>query len=123
MSVFGSDYKTKDGTPVRDYIHIVDLANAHLAAVIRLTNYKSKKYYEVFNIGTGKGYSVLEVINAFKKVNKVDINYKIVGRRKGDIDIIFSDNTLSRKTLNWKPKKTIEDMVESSWRWQKNINR
>ena len=123
LSVFGSDYKTKDGTPVRDYIHIVDLANAHLAAVIRLTNYKSKKYYEVFNIGTGKGYSVLEVINAFKKVNKVDINYKIVGRRKGDIDIIFSDNTLSRKTLNWKPKKTIEDMMVSSWRWQKNINR
>ena len=116
LSVFGSDYKTKDGTLVRDYIHILS-CKCTSCSRIRLTNYKSKKYYE---------FSILVEtfsINAFKKVNKVDINYKIVGRRKGDIDIIFSDNTLSRKTLNWKPKKTIEDMVESSWRWQKNINR
>ena len=118
LSVFGDDYPTKDGTAVRDYIHVVDLAKAHIAALRRLINKKNKKSFEYFNIGTGKGSSVLEIINAFEKVNNLKLNYKIVGRREGDITAAFADTTIANKELNWKTEIGLEEALESAWKWQ-----
>ena len=100
LSVFGDDYPTKDGTAVRDYIHVVDLAKAHIAALERLLKNNNKKDFEVFNVGTGTGSSVLEVIQAFEKVSKTKLNYKIVGRREGDITSAYADTALLHKTLS-----------------------
>ncbi len=120
LSVFGDDYDTKDGTGVRDYIHVVDLADAHVKAL----NYINSKQFNIknstFNIGTGKGYSVLDVVKAFKKASKVDIPYKIVPRRAGDIAKCFADSMLAKEVLGWSAFKTIEDMCADSWRWQSN---
>ncbi len=118
LSVFGSDYPTIDGTAVRDYIHVVDLAKAHIAALNRLLKNQQKSNYEVFNVGTGKGSSVLEVINAFEKVSNTKLNYKIVGRREGDITAAYADTTLANKELNWKAKLTLEDALLAAWNWQ-----
>ena len=118
LSVFGDDYPTKDGTAVRDYIHVVDLAKAHIAALKRLISKKNKKSFEYFNIGTGKGSSVLEIINAFEKVNNLKLNYKIVGRREGDITAAFADTTIANKELNWKTEIGLEEALESAWKWQ-----
>lgn len=118
LSVFGSDYPTSDGTAVRDYIHVVDLAKAHIAALNRLLDNQQKNNYEVFNVGTGKGSTVLEVINAFEKVCNIKLNYKIVGRREGDITAAYADTTLANKELNWKAELTLEDALLSAWNWQ-----
>lgn len=118
LSVFGSDYPTIDGTAVRDYIHVVDLAKAHIAALNRLLKNQQKSNYEVFNVGTGKGSSVLEVIKAFEKVNNTKLNYKIVGRREGDITAAFADTTLANNELNWKSELTLEDALLAAWNWQ-----
>jgi UDP-glucose 4-epimerase len=118
LSVFGDDYPTKDGTAVRDYIHVVDLAKAHIAALRRLVNKKNKKSFEYFNVGTGKGSSVLEIINAFEEVNNIKLNYKIVGRREGDITAAFADTTIANKELNWKTEIGLEEALESAWKWQ-----
>ena len=121
LKVFGMDYETSDGTPVRDYIHVVDLANAHVQALNRLLEKKSKKFYEFFNVGTGRGYSVLEVIKSFEKVNNIKLPYEIVGRREGDIEKIYSDTNLSRNELDWKAERNLDEMMKSAWKWQKTL--
>lgn len=118
LSVFGDDYPTPDGTAVRDYIHVVDLAEAHVAALTRLLNHQNKKRFETFNIGTGKGSSVLEVIKAFEKVSNQKLNYKIVGRREGDITSAYADTSLANEELGWKSSLTLEDALDSAWKWQ-----
>ena len=118
LSVFGDDYDTVDGTAVRDYIHVVDLAKAHIAALQRLIKKNNKKAFEYFNVGTGTGSSVLEVIKAFEKASGKSLNYKIVPRREGDITAAFADTTIANKELNWKTEKTLEEALASSWKWQ-----
>jgi len=118
LSVFGDNYPTKDGTAVRDYIHVVDLAKAHIAALERLLNNNNKKDFEVFNVGTGTGSSVLEVIQAFEKVSNTKLNYKIVGRREGDITSAFADTTLAKVELGWETEKTLEEALLDAWKWQ-----
>lgn len=118
LSVFGDDYPTPDGTAVRDYIHVVDLAEAHVAALTRLINHQNKRRFETFNIGTGKGSSVLEVIKAFEKVSNQKLNYKIVGRREGDITSAYADTSLANEELGWKSSLTLEDALDSAWKWQ-----
>ena len=121
LSVFGNDYNTKDGTAVRDYIHVEDLAKAHLKAFRFLFYLKEQNIYEFFNVGTGTGYSVLDVVNSFEKVNNIKLKYSIKGRRDGDIEEIYSDITKSKKSLKWESKKSLDDMMSSAWRWQKNL--
>ena len=118
LSVFGDNYPTKDGTAVRDYIHVVDLAKAHIAALERLLNNNNKKDFEVFNVGTGTGSSVLEVIQAFEKVSNTKLNYKIVGRREGDITSAYADTTLAKVELGWETEKTLEEALLDAWKWQ-----
>lgn len=118
LSVFGDNYPTKDGTAVRDYIHVVDLAKAHIAALERLLKNNNKKDFEVFNVGTGTGSSVLEVIQAFEKVSKTKLNYKIVGRREGDITSAYADTTLAKVELGWETEKTLDEALLAAWQWQ-----
>jgi len=118
LSVFGDDYPTIDGTAVRDYIHVVDLAKAHIAALQRLINKKNNKNFEYFNVGTGTGSSVLEVITAFEKVSGKKLNYKIVGRRAGDITAAYADTTIANKELQWKTEKSLEEALDRAWKWQ-----
>lgn len=118
LSVFGNNYPTKDGTAIRDYIHVVDLAKAHIAALKRLINKNNKNNFEFFNVGTGKGSSVLEVIKTFENVSGKKLNYKIVGRREGDITAAYADTTIANKELNWKTEKTLDEALESAWKWQ-----
>ncbi|QOD60407.1 UDP-glucose 4-epimerase GalE [Polaribacter haliotis] len=118
LSVFGDDYPTSDGTAVRDYIHVVDLAKAHIAALKRLINKNNKQNFEFFNVGTGTGSSVLEVIKAFEKASGKPLNYKIVGRREGDITAAYADTTIANKELNWKTEKNLDEALASAWKWQ-----
>ncbi len=118
LSVFGDDYDTEDGTAVRDYIHVVDLAKAHIAALQRLINKNNKENFEFFNVGSGTGSSVLEVIKAFEKASGKPLNYKIVGRREGDITAAYADTTIANKELNWKTEKNLDEALESAWKWQ-----
>lgn len=121
LSVFGSDYNTSDGTAVRDYIHVVDLAKAHVIAINRLIEGKNKSDFEFFNIGTGNGFSVLETIQAFEKVNGIKVNYKLVDRRPGDIEQIYADTTFANEELGWKAEKGLDEMMSSSWKWQQTL--
>ncbi len=116
LSVFGNDYDTPDGTCVRDYIHVVDLALGHVKAVQKV---EGEKGVFIYNLGTGKGYSVLDVVNAFKKASGIDIKYEIVARRAGDLAVYYSDPSKAYKELGWKAERDIEEMCEDSWRWQK----
>jgi len=118
LSVFGGDYPTEDGTAIRDYIHVVDLAKAHTAAMNRLLDNKNKSSFEVFNIGTGKGSSVLDVIKAFEKVSQKSLNYKITERREGDIIEAYADTALANDELNWKANLSLEEALASAWKWQ-----
>ncbi len=120
LTVFGEDYDTPDGTCIRDYIHVVDLAKAHLKALARVDQEESNKSYEIFNIGTGRGSSVLEVINAFEAATGVKINYKVGERRDGDITQVYADTSLANKALNWKSELGLEEALRSSWNWEKN---
>ena len=122
LAVFGNDYPTSDGTAIRDYIHVVDLAKAHIAALQRLINKKNKAAFEYFNIGTGTGSSVLQVIKAFEKASGKPLNYKIVDRREGDVVAAYADTTIANKELNWKTEKTLEEALESAWKWQQQQN-
>ena len=115
LSVFGNDYATHDGTGVRDYIHVVDLAKGHVAAVKYTCEHSGA---EVFNLGPGTGYSVLDMVKAFVKANGVDVPYVIAPRRPGDIDECYADPAKSEKLLGWKAEKSLEDMCRDSWRWQ-----
>ena len=118
LSVFGDDYDTKDGTGVRDYIHVVDLAKGHVLAMDKLN--KEEKGLYIYNLGTGTGYSVLDIIKAFEKVNKIKINYKIVERRAGDIAMCYSDPSKAKEELGFVCTKTLEDMVRDAWNFEIN---
>lgn len=121
LSVFGDDYPTPDGTCIRDYIHVVDLAKAHVVALKRLLNNKNKANYETFNLGTGKGSSVLEVVKAFEKVSGAKLNYKIVERREGDIISAYADTNKANNELGWKTKLTLDDAMRSAWKWEQVV--
>ncbi|GER60616.1 UDP-glucose 4-epimerase [Patiriisocius marinus] len=121
LSVFGDDYETDDGTAVRDYIHVVDLAKAHVLALQRLLEHKNKSAFEFFNIGTGTGSSVLEVVKAFEKVSKKPLNYKIVPRRDGDVTAAFADTKKANDVLGWKSQYTLEQALASAWKWEQKI--
>ena len=121
IRVFGNDYDTPDGTGIRDYINIMDLARAHVVAIARLIENRNKKNYEIFNLGTGKGLSVLEIIQTFEKTTGVKLNYKIVDRRPGDIAKVYADASLANKELGWKAEVSLEDTLLSAWEWEKNI--
>jgi len=121
LSVFGSDYNTPDGTAIRDYIHVVDLAKAHVVAVKRLVESKNKKAFEVFNLGTGNGLSVLEVVKAFERVSGQKLNYKIVDRRPGDVEKVYADTAFANEELGWKAESTLDDILASAWKWEKKI--
>lgn len=121
LKVFGNDYDTIDGSAVRDYINVVDLAKAHVVAVERLLENKNKSGYEIFNLGTGNGVSVLEAIQAFEKASGVKLNYKIVGRRAGDIEKIWADTTFANEELGWKAETGLEETMLSAWLWEKQV--
>lgn len=121
LSVFGDDYNTPDGSCIRDYINVVDLAKAHVIAMDRIMQQKQVEPVEVFNIGTGKGLSVLELIHAFENVTGVKLNYKIVGRRVGDIEQVWANPDRANNVLGWKAESTIEDTLRSAWAWQQKL--
>ena len=121
LSVFGDDYNTPDGSCIRDYINVVDLAKAHVIAVDRMLGGKSKQDVEIFNLGTGKGVSVLELIQTFEKATGVKVNYKIVGRREGDIEKVWANPEWANKELGWEAKETLEDTLASAWKWQQKL--
>jgi UDP-glucose 4-epimerase len=121
LSVFGSDYDTPDGTCVRDYIHVVDLAKAHVLALQRLLEQQNDANFEVFNLGTGKGSTVLEVIKSFEKVSGEKLNYKLVARRPGDVRAAYADTSKANHVLGWVAEKTLDDAMADAWRWEKGI--
>jgi len=123
LSVFGNDYPTPDGSCVRDYINIVDLAKAHVIAMKRLLGDKSEASVEIFNIGTGRGLSVLEIIRTFEKVTGVKLNYQIVGRREGDIEQVWANPTIANNVLGWKAESSVEDTLLSAWKWQQRLSK
>lgn len=123
ITVFGNDYNTKDGTCVRDYIHVVDIAKAHIAAIERLLNKKNTAKYEVYNLGSGTGNTVLEVINTFEKVTGQKLNYVMGPRRSGDVEKVYADTTKANSVLNWKTELGLEEIVSSAWKWEKAISK
>ncbi|HSG68737.1 MAG TPA: UDP-glucose 4-epimerase GalE [Bacteroidales bacterium] len=118
LMVFGDDYDTRDGTPIRDYIHVVDLAHAHVVALDRMIKNNQKGPWEVFNLGTGKGYTVMEVIKSFEKISGMELNYKIIGRRPGDIEKVWADTTFANLELGWKAVRELDEMMQSAWAWE-----
>ena len=118
LTVFGNDYDTPDGTCIRDYIHVMDLADAHVKAVERLLNQQQLESFEVFNIGTGNGFSVLEVIHSFEKVNQINVPHKIGPRRAGDVVKVWADTTKVEHVLGWKAKRGLDEMMKDAWNWQ-----
>ena len=121
LSIFGDDYNTPDGTCIRDYIDVVDLAGAHVAAIARLVEGKNKENYEIFNVGTGNGTSVMELVTAFERVNELKLNYKIVGRRSGDVESVWADTALANNELGWKAVRSTEETLQSAWAWEKKV--
>lgn len=118
ITVFGSDYNTRDGSCVRDYIHVMDIARAHTLALQYLMNGKNQSNTEVFNLGTGNGVSVLEAIKAFEKVSGTKVNYELGPRRKGDVESIYANNIKARTQLGWNPTRSIDDMMSTAWKWE-----
>lgn len=123
LSVYGNDYPTRDGTAIRDYIHVVDLAAAHVVALERLIHKKSKSNFETFNVGTGTGSTVLEVVQAFEKATGESLNYRIVDRRPGDVTAAYADTTKVNTELGWKAQYSLEDSLESAWNWEKAVRK
>ena len=121
LTVYGNDYPTRDGTCIRDYIHVSDIAIAHVSAMNMLLTNKQTKNYDVINLGSGNGVTVLEMIDAFEKVSKQKLNFKIGDRRPGDVIAVYADNSKAQQLLNWKCKYDVEAMMETAWRWEKNI--
>ena len=121
LSVFGDDYDTPDGSCIRDYIYVVDLAKAHVIAMNRILEDKQKDKVEVFNVGTGRGVSVLELINKFEEATGVKLNYQITGRRAGDIVKVWADPAYANTELGWKAEATLEDTLRSAWKWQVHL--
>ena len=123
LSIFGDDYPTEDGSCIRDYIHVVDLAKAHVIALQRLLKNSHDNQFETFNIGTGRGSSVLEVVNAFEKVTQQKLSYKIVDRREGDVISVYADTKKANDILGWKAEKSMEESLLSSWNWEKKVRK
>jgi UDP-glucose 4-epimerase len=123
LKVFGNDYNTIDGCCIRDYLHVVDLAKAHVIAVKRLIEGKNKSDFEVFNLGSGKGVSVMEAIESFERVSGVKLKYKIVERRAGDIEKIWADPGYANKELGWKTESSLDEAMKTAWEWEKRINK
>lgn len=126
MEIFGNDYPTRDGTCIRDYIHVCDIAEAHVKALNLLINNEQQQVFDLFNLGSGKGVTVLEAINAFEKISNQKLNFEIIDRRAGDVESIYADNTKAAKILGWKPKRSLDEMMESAWKWElylKNISK
>ena len=121
LSVFGDDYPTPDGSCLRDYIDVVDLAKAHVVAITRMVEDKNKEKYEIFNVGTGNGVSVLELVESFQRVNELKLNYKIAPRRPGDVVAIWADTSLANNELGWKAERSLDDTLRSAWAWEKNV--
>ncbi|MFC2112564.1 UDP-glucose 4-epimerase GalE [Bacteroidota bacterium] len=121
LRVFGNDYNTADGSAIRDYINVVDLSRAHVVSIDRLLSGKNEIAMEVFNLGTGKGLSVLELIHAFIEATGVEFNYKIVDRREGDVEQVYADTTLANKVLGWKAGTPLADTLRSAWKWEQNL--
>ncbi|MEI7980818.1 MAG: UDP-glucose 4-epimerase GalE [Bacteroidota bacterium] len=121
LRVWGNDYNTPDGTAIRDYIHVVDLAKAHVIAVERMVNEKMKKKVEIFNLGTGKGFSVMEVIQSFERTSGVKLNYEINPRRPGDIEKVWADTGFANSELDWTAEKSLDEMTASAWKWEKAL--
>jgi len=120
LSVFGNDYNTPDGSCIRDYIHVVDLAKAHVVAIKRLVENKNKANFEIFNLGTGNGVSVLEMVNAFEKATGQKLKYKIVPRRAGDVEQVWANTHYANVELGWKAESTLEETILSAWNWEKH---
>jgi UDP-glucose 4-epimerase len=118
LNIYGNDYNTLDGTAIRDYIHVVDLAKSHVTSINRMIQNQQKQKFEIFNIGTGIGYSVLEVIKAFEEVNNIKLNYTFAPRRQGDIETLYADTSLANKELGWNAELDIKEMMQSAWHWQ-----
>ncbi len=123
LQVFGNDYNTPDGSCIRDYINVVDLAKAHVVAIERLLKHKNESVFEFFNVGTGTGVSVLSLLKAFEKATGQKVNYKIVGRRAGDIEKIYADTTKANQVLGWKSAATLEETLLSAWNWEKKLRK
>ena len=121
LSVFGNDYPTPDGTCLRDFIDIVDLAKAHVCAVTRMVEDRMKEEYEIFNVGTGRPVSVLELINSFERVNGVKLNWKFAPRRPGDVVAVWADPTLAEQELGWKAERSVDDTLKSAWAWEQHL--
>lgn len=122
LTVFGTDYDTRDGSCIRDYIHVSDIADAHVKALNYVVDGKNKNKLSLFNLGTGNGVSVLEAIRSFEKVSGKKLDYVLGARREGDVVAVYADNTLSRKELNWEPAFSLDDMMLSAWKWQQNLD-
>jgi len=122
LEVYGSDYNTPDGTAIRDYFHVVDLAKAHVLALKKLINNTNTNYYNVFNVGAGNGITVLEILKAFERVTGIKLNYKITNRRLGDIEKVWADTSYAVKELGWKAEASIEEALFSAWEWEKKLN-
>lgn len=123
LKVFGDDYNTSDGTPIRDYIHVVDLAQAHVVALKRMLEEKQKSPWEVFNLGTGNGFTVMEVIRSFEKVSAAKLNYEVVGRRQGDIEKVWADTEFANRELGWKAERDLDEMMKSAWDWEQALDK
>lgn len=123
LKVFGNDYDTPDGSCIRDYLHVTDLAKAHVVAIDRLIGNKNKTHYEVFNLGTGKGVSVLEAISSFERVTGMKLKYRITERRPGDIEKIWADPSLANRELGWKTESTLDEAMSTAWEWEKFIRK
>lgn len=121
LTIFGEDYDTPDGSCIRDYINVTDLAKAHVVSVDRMENGKQNSNVEVFNIGTGRGTSVFEIVNMFEKVTSVKLNYKVGPRREGDIEKVWADASIANNTLGWRAEKTMEETLASAWKWQQSL--
>jgi len=118
LRIFGNDYNTPDGSAIRDYLHVVDLAKAHIVAIERMTGEKQKKPYEVFNLGTGKGVSVFEIIRTFEKVTGVRVNHVVTDRRPGDVEKVWADTSFANRELGWKARSTLGEALLSAWKWE-----
>lgn len=122
LSIFGDDYNTPDGSCIRDYIDVTDLAKAHVCAVNRMVEERSKANFEIFNVGTGRGVSTLEIVRTFEEVNNLKLNYKVTGRREGDIEAVWADTTYANNELGWKAEKSLDETLRSAWRWQQYLD-
>jgi len=121
LSIFGDDYPTEDGSCLRDYIDIVDLAKAHVAAINRMVEQKITESYEIFNVGTGRAVSVFELVKTFERVNNLKLNYKVAPRRAGDVVAVWADTALANKELNWHAERTLEQTLQAAWAWEKRV--